>query len=60
MIRKEKVKKEENDTTSQDQILTRSRVKEFQKTKKRNKWLNTAIIVVAILLAIMAYAVLNL
>ncbi|MGX7013742.1 hypothetical protein [Vagococcus silagei] len=60
MIRKEKVKKEEHDTTSQDQILTRSRVKEFQKTKKRNKWLNTAIIVVAILLAIMAYAVLNL
>lgn len=43
----------------EDQILTRSRVREFNKNKKRNTWLNKAIVIVAILLAIIIYAVFN-
>ncbi|MEG0254687.1 MAG: cell wall synthase accessory phosphoprotein MacP [Vagococcus sp.] len=43
----------------EDQILTRSRVREINKNKKRNTWLNKAIVIVAILLAIIIYAVLN-
>lgn len=51
--------KQEEKKPAQQQILTRSRVREFNKDKKRNTWLNKAIILVAILLIIMIYAILN-
>lgn len=44
----------------EDQILTRGRVREINQNKKRNTWLNKAIVIVAILLAITIYAVLKL
>ncbi|HCM90036.1 MULTISPECIES: hypothetical protein [Vagococcus] len=44
----------------EEQILTRSRVRAINKNKKRNTWLNKAIVIVAILLAITIYAVLKL
>ncbi len=44
----------------EDQILTRSRVRAISKNKKRNTWLNKAIVIVAILLAITIYAVFKL
>lgn len=61
MFRKEKEVKEEPPIQREEpQILTRGRVREFNKNKKRNTWLNKAIIIVAILLAITIYAVLKL
>lgn len=51
--------KPEEKKPMQQQLLTRSRVREFNKDKKRNTWLNKAIILVAILLIIMIYAILN-
>lgn len=61
MFRKEKKVKEEPPIEKEEpQILTRGRVREFNKNKKRNTWLNKAIIIVAILLAITIYAVLKL
>ncbi|MEG2708814.1 MAG: hypothetical protein RR968_06735 [Vagococcus sp.] len=61
MFRKEKETNEEPPIKKEEpQILTRSRVREFKKNKKRNTWLNKAIIIVAILLAITIYAVLKL
>jgi len=39
------------------QLLTRRRVKDYNQAKKRNRWLNLAIVVVIILLAITAYAI---
>ncbi|MBO0420154.1 hypothetical protein [Vagococcus fluvialis] len=61
MFRKEKEVKEEPPIQKEEpQILTRGRVREFNKNKKRNTWLNKAIIIVAILLAITIYAVLKL
>lgn len=61
MFRKEKEVKEEPPIQKKEpQILTRGRVREFNKNKKRNTWLNKAIIIVAILLAITIYAVLKL
>jgi hypothetical protein len=61
MFRKEKEVKEEPPIQKEEpQILTRGRVSEFNKNKKRNTWLNKAIIIVAILLAITIYAVLKL
>lgn len=51
--------KPEEKKPTQQQLLTRSRVREFNKDKKRNTWLNKAIILVAILLIIMIYAILN-
>ncbi|MGO3731905.1 MAG: hypothetical protein ACTJHC_01885 [Vagococcus sp.] len=61
MIRK---KKEETNMEplsqeEKDQLLTRSRVREFNKNKRRNAWLNTAIVIVGILLLITIYAVLK-
>ncbi len=44
----------------EDQILTRSRVRELNNNSKRNTWLNKAIIIVAILLAITIFAVFRL
>ena len=61
MFRKEKETKEEPPIKNEEpQILTRSRVREHKNNKKRNTWLNKAIIIVAILLAITIYAVLKL
>ncbi|MEG2255058.1 MAG: hypothetical protein RSC33_07010 [Vagococcus sp.] len=61
MFRKEKETNEEPPIKKEEpQSLTRSRVREFKKNKKRNTWLNKAIIIVAILLAITIYAVLKL
>lgn len=61
MFRKEKEVKEEPPIQKEEpQILTRGRVREFNKNKKRNTWLNKAIIIVAILLVITIYAVLKL
>lgn len=61
MFRKEKEVKEEPPIQKEEpQILTRGRVREFNRNKKRNTWLNKAIIIVAILLAITIYAVLKL
>ena len=61
MFRKEKEIKEEPPIKKEEpQILTRGRVREFNKNKKRNTWLNKAIIIVAILLAITIYAVFKL
>ncbi|UDM80068.1 hypothetical protein [Vagococcus fluvialis] len=61
MFRKEKEVKEEPPIQKEEpQILTRGRVREFNKNKKRNTWLNKAIIIVAILLGITIYAVLKL
>lgn len=57
-VARETQKPEEKKPTQQ-QLLTRSRVREFNKDKKRNTWLNKAIILVAILLIIMIYAILN-
>ena len=60
MFRKEKEVKEEPPIKKEDpQILTRSRVREFNKNKKRNTWLNTAIVIVAVLSVIPIYLVLN-
>ena len=60
MFRKEKEIKEEPPMKQENQqILTRGRVREINKNKKRNTWLNTAIVIVAILLAITIYLVLN-
>lgn len=60
MFRKEKETKEEPPIKKEDpQILTRSRVREFKKNKERNSWLNKAIIIVAILLIVTIYFVLN-
>lgn len=59
MFRKEK-KEEPPVQNEEPQILTRSRVREHEKNKKRNTWLNKAIIIVAILLIITIYAVLKL
>ncbi len=58
-----KVKEEDAKKPSKQeapQILTRSRVREINKNAKRNTWLNKAIIIVAILLAIVIYAVFKL
>lgn len=60
MFRKEKEIKEEPPMKQENQqILTRGRVREINKNKKRNTWLNTAIVIVAILLVITIYLVLN-
>lgn len=53
----EELNQVKNQKTMSQQILTRSRVREFNKNKKRNAWLNKAIIIVVILLAITIYAV---
>ncbi|AQP54440.1 hypothetical protein CBF34_02190 [Vagococcus penaei] len=42
------------------QILTRSSVRKFKQNKKRNSWLNMAILIVVLLLGITIYAVLKL
>ncbi|MDT2815140.1 cell wall synthase accessory phosphoprotein MacP [Vagococcus carniphilus] len=62
MFRKKKETQfdDEPSKKDEDQILTRSRVREFNNNKKRNTWLNKAIIIVAILLAILIYAIFNL
>ncbi|MGY3766490.1 hypothetical protein ACWOAH_08100 [Vagococcus vulneris] len=75
MYRKEKKSKIKNDRSnpidsqsaekpskkdSEPQILTRESVRAFKKNKKRNTWLNMAIIIVGILLAITIYAVFRL
>lgn len=46
-------------SSAEPQILTRSRVREHNKNKKRNSWLNRAIIIVVLLLVITIYAVLK-
>ncbi|WP_368731177.1 hypothetical protein [Escherichia coli] len=40
--------------------MNKSRVGEYSKRRERSTWLNKAIIIVAILLAVVAYIVLNL
>ena len=40
--------------------INKSRVGEYSKRRERSTWLNKAIIIVAILLAVVAYIVLNL
>ncbi|MGO2083874.1 hypothetical protein [Vagococcus sp.] len=60
MIRKQKKEKTEEISSSSDQLLTRSRVKEYNRNKKRNRWLNIAIVVVIVSLGLVIYAILNL
>lgn len=61
MFKKQKETSQETpQKTDNKQLLTRSRVREVNKNKKRNSWLNKAIIIVAILLALTIYAVFKL
>lgn len=61
MFKKQKeISQETPQKTDNKQLLTRSRVREVNKNKKRNSWLNKAIIIVAILLALTIYAVFKL
>lgn len=56
-MKQKKEGKESLKKTNTQQILTRSRVREHNQTKKTNTWLNTAIVIVVVLLGITLYAI---
>lgn len=56
-MKQKKEGKESLKKTKTQQILTRSRVREHNQTKKTNTWLNTAIVIVVVLLGITLYAI---